>query len=431
VLILLAAPLLAATLSARDAHTVLADVKANIERYYVVPERRAEIARALADAEATGRYATSDPGVLADRITTDLLAASQDRHLALVFDHAEYTSLTAEEPEEETPAPVPATPSYESARARLRNSGIETMAILGGNVRLVRLTNFLWSEETSADAIAGAIRFLRDADAIIIDLRGNGGGTGTAVQQLISAFIEPRTLLLTFVNTLNDDTHQVWSLDHVEGGRLTGKPLYVLIDGATGSAAEEFAYHVQQFHLGTLIGETTAGAGYTTAHLPIAPSFVLRISAGRPIHGVSKGSWEGTGVVPDLARPSISALDEAHLLALENLLQTAPDEAARVRYRWGLEGLRGALAPPRLSPTDLPQYAGEFEGERIVALSKGSLTISRAGGRPIPLLPLSTDLFAYGLAENVRVRFARRGDAVVALEMLYPDREGVSAQRVR
>src|SRR5205809_7270344 len=83
--------------------------------------------------------------------------------------------------------------------------------------------------------------------------------------------------------------------------RMAGKPLYVLTSGGTGSAAEEFAYHVKMFKLGTLVGETTAGAANNDTIYPIAPGFVASISTGRAIHPVSHDNWEGTGVAPDIA----------------------------------------------------------------------------------------------------------------------------------
>jgi C-terminal processing protease CtpA/Prc len=76
---------------------------------------------------------------------------------------------------------------------------------------------------------------------------------------------------------------------------LKGKPLYVLIDGGVGSAAEAFAYDVQQFKLGELIGATTAGAANNNDLLPIAPAFILSISSGRPEHAVSKTTGRAWG----------------------------------------------------------------------------------------------------------------------------------------
>ena len=421
--------LILASLTPQQASAVVGDVAANVQSYYVIPEKRAAIVAAVRDAEKRGRYVTTDPAVLAERLTADLLAASNDLHMALLHDPNEYASLTAPAAEEDADAAAKAL-RYESDRARLRNSGIEELRILPGNVRYAKVTGFLWAGDESGRAIADATRFLRDGDAVIIDLRGNGGGAAVAVQHLISPFFDGPQLLMTFFNGASGESRQRWTVEHLPGGRMAGKPLFVLIDGGTGSAAEEFAYHVEQFKLGTLVGEKTAGAGHTTAHLPIAPTFVLRLSTGRPIHPVSKGNWEGTGVKPHVAQPSASALDAAHLKALEQLAAAAPDESARRRYAWGMAAVQGRLHPHVPSAADLAAYAGQYEGPRVVQVENGTLTYRRAGGQPVILRPLAADLFALGASESVRIRFVRTNGAVTAMEILYADRETTLAPRM-
>ncbi|MEJ0040876.1 MAG: S41 family peptidase [Rhizomicrobium sp.] len=66
------------------------------------------------------------------------------------------------------------------------------MRILPGNIRYVRLSGFEWSGDATAKAIADVARFLHGGDAIILDIAGNGGGAGEAVQALVSYFL-PRT----------------------------------------------------------------------------------------------------------------------------------------------------------------------------------------------------------------------------------------------
>src|SRR6185295_8308874 len=95
--------------------------------------------------------------------------------------------------------------------------------------------------------------------AIVIDLRGNGGGDPLAVRYLVSHFMAPNQLLITFLEA-GKAPEESRTLADLPAGRLTGKPLYVLTDRRCGSACEDFAYAVQQFKLGELVGATTAGA---------------------------------------------------------------------------------------------------------------------------------------------------------------------------
>src|SRR3546814_9047052 len=112
-------------------------------------------------------------------------------------------------------------------------------------------------------------------------------------------------LLISFVEA-GKEPEQSFTLGELPAGRMIGKPLYVLIDGGVGSAAEEFAYSVQQFGLGRLVGETTAGGANVNSFVPIPPGFLLSVSVGRPVHPVSGGnrSEEHTSELQSLMRIS-------------------------------------------------------------------------------------------------------------------------------
>src|SRR5207249_12047735 len=81
-------------------------------------------------------------------------------------------------------ASVPATltgpeESRETA-ARRSNFGVQRVEILAGNVGYLNITSFYRPAE-ARDAVSGAMRMLRHADALILDLRANGGGSPDTV----------------------------------------------------------------------------------------------------------------------------------------------------------------------------------------------------------------------------------------------------------
>ena len=314
-LLFLATAASAADLTRDEARKVVDDVATNVETYYLFPDKRPTIVNALRAAQKAGRYDVTDPGELAKRITEDLRAVSNDKHLSLKHDPEAYAAFNAPE----DPTAADRAQEYEEKRSRTRNAGVEELRILKGNVRYVRITNFLWAGDESGRPIEDAARFLRDGDAIIVDLRSNGGGAAAGVRQWISHFFDQGGPLIDFHNAYTGETRHANIVEYLPAGRLTGKPLYVLTNGGTGSAAEEFAYHVRHYELGTIVGEKTAGAAFNPAHLPVAPAFVQRVSVGQPIHPVTKGNWEGAGVTPHVETPAAQALDRAHELALAAL----------------------------------------------------------------------------------------------------------------
>jgi hypothetical protein len=389
------------SLSPSDRDAVIASVEASVRSEYVFPTKTAGIIERLEQSRKSGHYAVDDAGLLAQRIAQDLASASSDRHLHLVYDPARYALET------QTPAATSAEGDAYDRLASLRdNSGLTEMKILPGNIRYLKIARFGWIDDTTGEAYDSAMRFLSAGDAIIIDLRGNPGGDGAAVRYLVSHFLPPGTLEFSFL-TGTDAPQQSRALDYLPAGRIKGKPLYVLIDGNVASAAESFAYDVQQFKLGELVGAKTIGAANNNKFVPIAPGFMLSVSYGRPVHAVSGTNWEGVGVEPSVSSPPAQALVTAERLALLRLKQASGVAIDRIAdYGWALAGVDAQLHPLSLSPAQLQPLTGQY-GKVTIELQDRALTMSRTGRPTERLIPLTSDgLFGVEGSDLLRVRFA-------------------------
>lgn len=375
-----------------------------IERQYVFPDRVPAIVEALRSSNAAGRYETSHPATLATRISEDISRAGKDTHLYLQYDPQYFSALTR-------PA-ASATVDGDNqallkARARRTHYGLGDSRLLPGNIRYLRISGFDWIEDETGEAYDDAMRFLRDGDAVIIDIRGNGGGSHDAVRYALSHFLPSNRLLMTFYEA-GKDPEQSHTLSNLPAGRMIGKPLYVLMDGSTASAAEDFAYSVQQFKIGRLIGEATAGGANNNRYVPIPPGFLLSVSFGRPVHSVSKANWEGTGVAPDIQTTSTSALDRAELEALDILVAgVGVDPARRAEYDWARIAVEARLHPVMIPGTSLRARAGQY-GDATVEYRDGAIWMQTRPGAPMRrMLPLTPDglLFALEGHEMLRARF--------------------------
>ncbi|MCE9670537.1 S41 family peptidase [Myxococcus stipitatus] len=387
-------------LTPQELDAALGAIEAAIQRAYVFPEKRAPIVESLRRARKEGRYARDTAADLATHVTEDLKAASGDGHMYLIHDPAWFAAQQGGAKQ----APSESAEDYHRKVARRQHHGLAELRILPGNVRYLRITGFQWVRDETGAVYDEALRFLRDGDALIIDLRGNGGGTHAAVQYLVSHFVEPDTLLLTFLSGSSPPA-QSRSLEHVPAGRLKGIPLYVLIDGRVGSAAEDFAYDVKQFKLGELVGARTAGAANNNALIPVPPGFMLSVSEGRPVHPISQSNWDGTGVEPDWQVPPGEALEFAQLLALKRLAE-APGATAEdlAEYTWARIGIEAKRQPVSLSPSRLKALAGRY-GEVEVVLRDGALWLVRQGRPASRLSPLTSDgLFSVEGSDMLRVR---------------------------
>ncbi|MET3725961.1 S41 family peptidase [Sphingomonas trueperi] len=403
-------------LSQAQRAAVVQAVKAAYAKSYVFPNKVPAILAQLDKGMKSGRYNVMSANELAGQITSDLQAASKDGHAYLQYDPQRYAAATAEGG---AGASLQNLSVFEASASRRDHHGLAELRILPGNVRYLKISGFRWVPDESGQAYDDAMRFLRDGDAVIIDLRGNGGGASEAVQYLVSHFLKPGTLEITFLQAGHEPV-QTRVLDNLPAGRMVGKPLYVLTDQGTASAAESFAYDVQQFKLGTLVGSGTAGAANNNDFVAIAPGFMLSVSTGRPVHPVSKTNWEGTGVQPEVAVAPPQALDEAQVLALQALAARALTPELKADYAWALPEAEARLHPVTISPAIVQAAPGSY-GKYIVATDKGGLTLARPGHPLWPAPRRLSLLTADGLFAVDGVDILRVGFKPGALELFWKD----------
>jgi hypothetical protein len=391
-------PQVPATLSTAERDAALKAIMSAFQEQYVFPEMRPRIIERLKAAQRSGQYAVDDPVVFAERITKDLRDVTRDKHLSLVVDPVGYAAALAGEQGEAGQLAL-------WRRQAIRNHhGLTETKVLAGNVRYLRISGFEWTDDESGLAYDAAMKFLKDGDAAIIDIRSNGGGSPAAVRYLVSHFMRGDVLEMTFLAG-SEAPVQSRTLEHLPAGRLHGIPLYVLIDGGSVSAAEAFAYDVRQFKLGELVGATTIGAANNNKLLPVAPQFMLSLSYGRPVHPVSNTNWEGVGVTPTVAAPPAQALEIAHSLALQRLSEKQDaTEANLAEYAWAKIAVDASLHPVSLTPAQLQSLAGSY-GAAKVEFRDGALWLTRPNRPVVRLLPLTADgLFAVERNESFRVK---------------------------
>ncbi|HEY1680744.1 MAG TPA: S41 family peptidase [Candidatus Tumulicola sp.] len=366
----------AVVLTPATRQAALTAIEGAIRTTYVFPEMRAPLIAKLDSQAATHHYDTADPNVFAERVTDDMQSVAHDGHLYMTYDPTEYAALLA------PPKSDAGMDAYYRAIAIRQNSGLTEMKILPGNIRYLRLSAFDYAPGITTAAYDDAGRFLHGGDAIIIDLRGNGGGDSDAADYFGKALIDPNS----------------------------GKPIYILVDGHVASAAEAVAYGAQAAKEAIIVGSTTYGAANNNKKLPIAPAFVLSVSYNRPINPITKTNWEGTGVVPNIRVAGSTTLPVAELSALDEL-SVLPGTSASMQaeYTWARQGVDAELHPVKLSNEQLARYAGRYRTIVIRAVN-GQLRLTRTD-RPrweknILLVPLNSNgLFAVTAFDDLRLRF--------------------------
>lgn len=411
-----------------DGRTVVTEMRRLLAVNYVLPEVRPKLDAILAKGLAEGRYDVADPTVLLDRVNADLTAVARDKHLSLEYNPRQSAELAAELAAQPAGQAEDSGPSPEQIRqAQRRNHGFTEMKVLPGNVRYVNMQGFVWVGPKSAEAYDNVMRFLKDGDAAIIDLRQNGGGSPEAVQYLVSHFMEPNRPLMTF-HMAGNQTDRTATLANLPAGRMIGKPLYVLTSSRSASAAEEFTGHIAGFRLGELVGSTTAGAGFRNQFFPLPGGYLISISVGRAVLASTGKDWEGVGIAPTIPVDPEKALLVAQVQAMRRLASTAPPRE-KANYE-ATAALLSAQVDPVATALPLSAYAGKF-GERSVSLENGRLAFQRAGGPKLVMIPVGPNQFAFENDAMTRVEYKVAGDAATGFELLRGDGSKVEAARTQ
>ena len=329
-------------ITAKEKAAVIESLAVAVRDRYVFADRGAELARILRQRYAKKEYdRITGSKEFADSLLAHMQAYTHDKHMRVHYRHEPFPVR-----EDRESGPNDAERARQLEEMRVRNFGFEKVQRLAGNVGYLDLRMFAGEPEAQATAIA-AMNFLGNTDAIIVDLRRNGGGSPAMIQTLLTYFVEPgdRLHINDFYRRAADDIEQFYTASYVPGPRLHDKPLYVLTSNRTGSAAEEFAYDVQTHKLGTLYGAVTAGAANPGGMFRLSDHLAAFIATGRAINPVTKTNWEGVGVKPDRDVPPADALREAHVAALEKLSEKA-DDARRQVLKLAIEQAKQAPSDP-------------------------------------------------------------------------------------
>jgi hypothetical protein len=323
-----------ATVEKSERDSVIEALATKLTAGYVLPEAVERITQALRSANSMGEYDGKTPQEFADAIGRTLRNASHDKHFAVFYQPAPAVS------------PEAATQTVEP-RERL-NFGFGKLERLRGNVGYLELVNFSDLRQQSAETASTWLSTLANFDAIILDLRKNGGGHGPMMAFIATYFFAPTPVHLSDIHWRDtNETNQFWTAAFVPGQRSARQPLYILTSASTFSGAEDFCYSLQNLKRALVVGETTGGGAHSSrGPQRLTPSFTAIIPAGRSISPITKTNWEGTGVTPDIKTSADASLGVAHLHALRSLVEKETDRQWKQTLQQVADDLSKSVSVP-------------------------------------------------------------------------------------
>lgn len=323
-----------------------------------------------------------------------LQEAISDGHLRFYYDKKKYDLFL--KPQED----------IEKGEAELFskiNFGLQKIEILPGNIGYIKINKFQNLDDVMPTA-AGAMGFLRNTDAIIFDLRNNGGGDGRTGKFFLDYFVL--------------DTSRSRLFDSLPPQSLINFPedvqLCVLIGKGTFSAAEGFTKDVLSHQRGIAIGEQTKGGGHSGGSVPLYDGFLVFLPT-----EVSSSEIEGKGITPTISVDERDALIHAQEHILRVLQTKASTSEEKDGYNWFLESLIAESGKIVVQKKILKSYTGKFQGENEIFLKDTDLYLKK-GEHLFKLLPISDHYFIISDFDdfgkgNARIRFESKEHAVFIL----------------
>jgi hypothetical protein len=284
---------------------------AKLDEFYVFPDVAKKMGMAVRGRAKRGEYdAVTDGNAFANLLTEHFRDVSHDKHLSVSFSPIRLP--------EESSAPSPDAIAQYRVAMQEANCGFEKVEHLSGNVGYLKFNFFADPEVCGATAIA-AMNFLANVDALIVDLRQNGGGDPKMVALLSTYLFATQTHLNDLWERKSGETQQYWTLPYVPGKHLPSVPVFVLTSHRTFSGGEEFSNNLKVLKRATIVGEVTGGGAHPVAGHRIEDRFTIGVPFARAINPTTKTNWEGVGVEPDVKVPAADALTTAQALASKEL----------------------------------------------------------------------------------------------------------------
>jgi carboxyl-terminal processing protease len=227
--------------------------------------------------------------------------------------------------------------------------------------------------KSSSKDVRNLLRELKEeqVDGVILDLRGNSGGSLYEAYSLAKLFIGKGSIVQVM-----ESNGSIQPLGHTRGIQNYEGPVMILVDKLSASASEILAGAFQDYKRGLIVGSNTFGKG-TVQRLENLSYGQLKFTE-QKFYRVSGKSTQNLGIIPDIKLPYVFDSEEVGEMTLENSLPY--DDISSLEYMpfnstSNIEMIQ-SFSKKRVSDSNLNEYIKDQKIQNKNELGKKLITVN-------------------------------------------------------
>ena len=227
--------------------------------------------------------------------------------------------------------------------------------------------------KSSSKDVRNLLRELKaeQVDGVILDLRGNSGGSLYEAYSLAKLFIGKGSIVQVM-----ESNGSIQPLGHTRGMQNYEGPVMILVDKLSASASEILAGAFQDYKRGLIVGSNTFGKG-TVQRLENLSYGQLKFTE-QKFYRVSGKSTQNLGVIPDINLPYVFNSEDVGEMVLENSLPY--DDISSLEYEpfnstSNIEMIQ-SFSKKRVTDSNLNEYIKDQKNQNKNELNKKLIPVN-------------------------------------------------------
>lgn len=405
-------------LNTKEINIIVDSLVNALKQNYVFKEKAEEISKVLINNLKKEKYnSITEPNRLASQLLNDINKIHYDGHFKIQFlPHLKNVTNLIQNAHEKK-----IVNDTELQFLKENNFMLKKLEVLPGNIGYFRFDEFTKYTEEAIPFLNAAFKFLSNTKALIIDLRNNGGGNSSTVNQFQNYFFDKKILV---TNTVSRTSKQIIPtfIDTTKTNNLYLKmPLYILNSTFTASGAEMFSYNLQSLERAKIIGDKTRGIVHLTNTFYLGNGFVINIPFAYSINPYTNIDIEGIGITPDFEINSENALEKTLEIIYLKDLRSVKNEREKRIIEWSINKLQTQTSKITLDIDNLKNFEGKYVGFTFFVKENKLYCINHdLGGLEFELKPINDTTFI--VDEKLQLNFIKNSSGDYSgINMLFSD----------